>query len=52
LYQGRDLQPTLDLRAVLKGVLQEHLLVPYDAVESSVFPDSGSAKALKGLIRT
>ena len=38
--------------SVLKGVLQEHLLVPYDAVESSVFPDSGSAKALKGLIRT
>lgn len=52
LYQGRDLQPTLDLRAVLKGVLQEHLLVPYDAVESSVFPDSRGAKALRGLIRT
>jgi uncharacterized protein (DUF1501 family) len=52
LYQGRDLQPTLDLRAVLKGVLQEHLLVPYDAVESSVFPDSQSAKAVRGLIRT
>ena len=52
LYQGRDLQPTLDLRSVLKGVLQEHLLVPYDAVESSVFPDSGGAKALKGLMHT
>jgi len=36
---------------VLKGVLQEHLLVPCRDVESSVFPDSGSAKALKGLIR-
>jgi uncharacterized protein (DUF1501 family) len=52
LYQGRDLQPTLDLRAVLKGVLLEHLLVPYGDLESSVFPDSGSAKALQGLIRT
>jgi uncharacterized protein (DUF1501 family) len=52
LYQGRDLQPTLDLRSVLKGVLQEHLLVPYDSVEGSVFPDSRSARALKGLIRT
>jgi uncharacterized protein (DUF1501 family) len=51
LYQGRDLQPTLDLRSVLKGVLQEHLLVPSKDLESSVFPDSGSAKALKGLIR-
>jgi len=52
LYQGRDLRPTLDLRSVLKGVLQEHLLVPYDAVESSVFPDSGDAKVARGLIRT
>ena len=52
LYQGRDLQPTLDLRSVLKGVLQEHLQVPFDAVEGSVFPDSRSAKAVKGLIRT
>ncbi len=52
LYDGRDLQPTLDLRSVLKGVLQEHLLVPYDAIESSVFPDSHAAKALRGLIRT
>jgi len=52
LYQGRDLQPTLDLRSVLKGVLQEHLLVPVDAVEATVFPDSRSAKAVKGLIRT
>jgi uncharacterized protein (DUF1501 family) len=52
LYQGRDLQPTLDLRSVLKGVLQEHLRVPFDAVENSVFPDSRNAKAVKGLIRT
>jgi uncharacterized protein (DUF1501 family) len=52
LYQGRDLQPTLDLRAVLKGVLQEHLRVPSESVEESVFPDSRSAKAVRGLIRT
>jgi len=25
LYQNRDLQPTTDLRAVLKGVLKDHL---------------------------
>jgi uncharacterized protein (DUF1501 family) len=52
LYQGRDVQPTLDLRSVLKGVLQEHLLVPYDAIEDSVFPDSRSSKSVRGLIRT
>jgi uncharacterized protein (DUF1501 family) len=52
LYQGRDLQPTLDLRSVLKGVLEEHLQVPGRALEGSVFPDSGRAKPLMGLIRT
>src|SRR5579859_2393241 len=39
LYQGRDLMPTLDLRSVLKGVLEEHLLVPSRALDTSVFPD-------------
>ncbi len=52
LYEGRDLRPTMDLRAVLKGVLEQHLQVPARALDDSVFPDSGSAKALSGLIRT
>jgi len=52
LYQGRDLQPTLDVRAVLKGVLTEHLQIPGRALESNVFPDSANAKPLMGLIRT
>jgi uncharacterized protein (DUF1501 family) len=52
LYQGRDLMPTLDLRSVLKGVMQEHLLVPSRALDSAVFPDSSAAKALTGLVRT
>jgi uncharacterized protein (DUF1501 family) len=52
LYQGRDLQPTLDLRSVMKGVLAEHLGVPEHALERTVFPDSGSAKPLRGLTRT
>jgi len=51
LYQGRDLMPTLDLRSVLKGVLEEHLLVPPRALDGAVFPDSGAAKALSGLVR-
>jgi uncharacterized protein (DUF1501 family) len=51
LYQGRDLMPTLDLRSVLKGVLEEHLLVPLRALDTSVFPDSSAAKALSGLTR-
>jgi uncharacterized protein (DUF1501 family) len=52
LYQGRDLMPTLDLRAVLKGVLEEHLLVPSSALDTTVFPDSSATKALTGLVRT
>ena len=52
LYQGRDLQPTLDLRSLLKGVLEEHLRVPSRALETEVFPESQSARALSGLIRT
>jgi uncharacterized protein (DUF1501 family) len=51
LYQDRDLEPTLDLRSVMKGLLAEHLAVPARALESSVFPESGAARPLKGLIR-
>ena len=52
LYQGRDLMPTLDLRCVLKGVLAEHLGVPGRALDTTVFPDSERARALRGLVRT
>jgi uncharacterized protein (DUF1501 family) len=51
LYQGRDLAATLDLRAVLKGVLSEHLAVPTRALEQDVFPDSAAARPLRGLVR-
>jgi uncharacterized protein (DUF1501 family) len=52
LYQGRDLMPTLDLRCVLKGVLEEHLGVPAGALDTAVFPGSERARALRGLVRT
>ena len=51
LYQGRDLMPTLDIRSVLKGVMEEHLQVPGRALDSTVFPDSQAAKALTGLVK-
>ncbi len=51
LYQDRDLRPTLDLRSVMKGLLAEHLAVPERALESSVFPESGAARPLRGLVR-
>lgn len=52
LYQGRDLMPTLDVRSVLKGVLEEHLLVPSRALDGMVFPESRAVKALSGLVHT
>jgi uncharacterized protein (DUF1501 family) len=51
LYQGRDLAPTLDLRCVLKGVLEEHLGIATRSLEATVFPQSERARALRGLIR-
>jgi uncharacterized protein (DUF1501 family) len=49
LYQGRDLQPTLDLRALFKAALVAQLGLGEAALETKVFPDSRSAKPLEGL---
>jgi uncharacterized protein (DUF1501 family) len=51
LFEGRDLMPTLDLRAVFKALLTEHLGLPSDAIERVVFPESRTATALDGLTR-
>jgi uncharacterized protein (DUF1501 family) len=51
LYEGRDLRPTRDLRAVMKGVLHDHLGVSNSALNTGVFPESASVPALDGLIR-
>lgn len=50
LYQGRDLNPTLDVRAVLKGVLGDHMGVSGAALDATVFPDSSAVRPLAGLI--
>lgn len=51
LYQQRDLQPTLDLRSVFKGVMASHLGASESDLETRVFPDSRGATAMEGLIR-
>ena len=51
LLDGRDLKPTLDLRSVFKGVLDEHMHVDANTLANRVFPDSSGARPLKGLIR-
>jgi uncharacterized protein (DUF1501 family) len=50
LFEGRDLKPTMDLRAVLKGVLGDHLGVPAGVLARSVFPASDAVAPLKGLL--
>jgi len=50
LYQSRDLKPTTDLRAVLKGVLQDHLRVDQRVLAETVFPGSGDVKPTAGLL--
>jgi uncharacterized protein (DUF1501 family) len=51
LYQQRDLAPTLDLRAVMKSVLHDHLQIDSRALDNEVFPDSRSASYIAGLLR-
>ncbi len=40
LYESRDLKPTTDLRAVLKGLLKDHLRADDRALAQNVFPGS------------
>ena len=49
LYQGRDLAPTTDLRAVLKGLLRDHLGLSERVLANDVFPETANVQALNGL---
>lgn len=51
LYQGRDLQPTMDLRSVFKGVMATHMGVSDSVLETKVFADSQMAKPMLELVR-
>jgi len=50
LHEGRDLKPTTDLRAVLKGLLKDHLCIDEAALAAKVFPDSGRVKPMRDLL--
>ena len=49
LYEGRDLKATTDLRAVLKGVLKDHLRLDERALAERVFPGSANVQPMMGL---
>ena len=46
LYENRDLKPTTDLRAVLKGLLKDHLRADERMLADNVFPGSKDVKPL------
>ena len=50
LHEGRDLAATTDLRAVLKGLLKDHLRVTDQALAGNVFPGSQDVGAMAGLV--
>lgn len=50
LYQDRDVHATTDMRGVFKGLLAAHLGVQESALETRVFPDSGKAAPVSGLV--
>jgi uncharacterized protein (DUF1501 family) len=50
LYEGRDLKPTTDLRAVFKGVLKDHLRLDERALATKVFPGSADVQPMPGLL--
>jgi len=51
LYEGRDLAPTTDMRALFKAVLVDHLGLPEADVSGRVFPGSDNVTRLRGLFR-
>ena len=51
LFENRDLAPTIDLRAVAKGILADHLGLDRRAL-TEVFPNSDGIDSVSSLIRT
>lgn len=50
LYERRDLEPTTDLRAILKGLLAEQFDLSTVVLGDAVFPQSAGIKPMLGLI--
>ena len=50
LYEKRDLKATTDLRAVLKGLLREHLYVDERVLTADIFPGSDAVAPMTGLL--
>ncbi len=51
LYEGRDLKPTLDLRAMMKGIIYDMYGLPDAALNADIFPGSQNVERIKGLVK-
>jgi len=51
LHEGRDLRPTLDLRAACKGLLAAQFGLSEATLATAVFPDSAGVAPMPGLLR-
>ena len=52
LLQGRDLRPTIDIRAVAKGILTDCFGMEPKLLDNRVFPESADVSPLKDLLKT
>jgi uncharacterized protein (DUF1501 family) len=50
LHEGRDLRPTIDLRAVTKGLLADQFGLSPARLAETIFPGSAAIKPLDGLL--
>ena len=50
LFENRDLKATTDLRAVLKGLLRDHLYVDERVLTADIFPGSDAVAPMAGLV--
>jgi uncharacterized protein (DUF1501 family) len=51
LRDNRDLNPTRDLREVMKGTLHDHLEISNDALAQAIFLSSANVRTMGGLFR-
>ena len=50
LFENRDTAPTLDMRALFKGVLRDHMGVDRAALDRVVFPGSAGVAGVAGVV--
>ena len=50
LFEARDTTPTMDMRALFKGVLADHLGVERRTLDTVIFPDSAAVAPATGVV--